>query len=658
MAPPELTAEMLLVLALLALAITLFATEVVRVDVAAVLVMTLLGLMIYIPQLEGLLQPDVLFSGFSSNAVVSIIAVMILGGGLDSTGVMNKVAGAIMRIGGKTERSIIALVAGAVGVTSSFMQNVGATALFLPVMSRISARTSIPLSRLLMPMGFCAILGGTMTMVASSPLIMLNDLLINANKSLPASQQMDTFNLFSVAPVGAVLLITGMLYFLIFGHVILPTIRPARATRGAGTLDYLKRIYGLDAAVREVSVQDGSPLVGRPIADVQFDFEVRIIATHYAGKTLVSPPVEAVIAAPAILAVIAQPEAFERFVKEAKVKPTRISEFEHNLAETEAGIAELVIPPDSSLIDQTVKEMRFRMTYGLSLLSIYRAGESIHSQLANIPFQAGDTLACHTRWENLAKLEHDRDLVIVSSEYPHEERRPHKIALALFFFGLSLFMILFTNISLPISLLTGAIGMIVTGVLTMDEAYHAVSWKTVFILAGLLPLGIAVENSGTANWIAQTVIIAMGEVSALTLQTAIAVLAAAFSLVMSNVGATVLLVPVAVNLRFGHRRGPRDVCVDRCGVDIELFPDTHAPGQCPADGPRWLPCRRFPARGRHHDHPVPGRVPADAERPVLITRIWLSVRVDICVEPEQVRRIVFLFNLHQARVVGPEIRIH
>ena len=548
MSPPELTVEMLLVLALLAFAITLFATEIVRVDVAAVLVMVLLGLLIYVPGLGTLLSPDVLFSGFSSNAVVSIIAVMILGGGLDRTGVMNKVAALIMRIGGQTERRILALVAGAVGVTSSFMQNIGATALFLPVMSRISARTDIPLSRLLMPMGFCAILGGTMTMVGSSPLIMLNDLIINANRSLPESQQMDTFGLFAVAPVGAILLICGLLYFVSIGHIVLPTVRPARSTRGAGTLDYLKRIYGLDAALHEVSVQDGSPLVGQAIRDVQTDYEVRIIASHYAGKTLVSPPVEAVIAAPAILAVIAQPEEFENFIANAQVKPTRISEFEHNLADTEAGIAELVVPPDSPVIGQTVRELRLRMTYGLSLLSIYRAGESIHTKLQTIPFQAGDTLACHTRWDNLANLEHNNDFVIVSSEFPHEDQRPQKVVLALSFFFLSLLLVLFTSIALPVALLAGAIGMIITNVLSMDEAYDAVSWKTVFILAGLLPLGIAVESSGTANWIAQTVVWSLGDVPAWTLQVAIAILATGFTLVMSNVGATVLLVPVAVNL--------------------------------------------------------------------------------------------------------------
>jgi len=135
----------------------------------------------------------------------SIIGVMILGGGLDKTGVMESVAWAILRYGGKTEKQIVSLISGTVAVVSSFMQNIGAAALYLPVVSRISSRTRLPMSRLVMPMGFCAILGGTMTMVASSPLIMLNDLIGNANRSLGADQAMQPFGLFSVTPVGVAL---------------------------------------------------------------------------------------------------------------------------------------------------------------------------------------------------------------------------------------------------------------------------------------------------------------------------------------------------------------------------------------------------------------------------------------------------------------------
>jgi len=160
---------------------------------------------------EGLVDFNRLFDGFSSNAVISIIAVMIIGAGLDKTGIMNIVARKMLNIGGSTEKRIIPMVSGTVGVVSGFMQNVGAAALFLPVVGRISTRLKIPMSRLLMLMGFCAILGGTVTMVGSSPLILLNDLIVNANAALPVDQQLDTFGLFSVTPIGIALIVSGIL---------------------------------------------------------------------------------------------------------------------------------------------------------------------------------------------------------------------------------------------------------------------------------------------------------------------------------------------------------------------------------------------------------------------------------------------------------------
>ncbi|NNF66617.1 MAG: SLC13 family permease [Gammaproteobacteria bacterium] len=554
---PVLTTEMAIVLSIVVFAVFLFVTELVRVDVAAILIMTLLGLLIYVPTLEGLLSPDILFAGLSSNAVVSIIAVMILGGGLDKTGVMERVAWAILHYGGKTETRVVTLVSTTVAIVSSFMQNIGATALFLPVVSKISTRTGLPMSRLVMPMGFCAILGGTMTMVASSPLIMLNDLLSNANRTLAPDQVMEPFHLFAVTPVGLALVASGLLYFLLFGRFLLPQGESRATTRGAGTIRFMRRVYGMDAAVREVEVPIGSPLVGRDIKSVQREFEVKIVASRYAGKVLVAPPVEAPIAAPATLAVIAPPEELKKFVVDGGLTVrSKLREFRHLLARSIAGVAELVVPPDSRLIGKTVRELRLRMTYGLSLLSIFRSGENIWNKLQDVPFQAGDTLICHTRWENLARLEKDRDFVVVTSDYPREEQHPYKVALAITFFVLSLGMVLFTNIMLPIALMTGAVGMIVFGVLSMDEAYRAVSWKTVFLLAGLLPLGHAVETSGTANYVAQHLLFQLGEVPGWVLQAMVAVLAAIFTLVMSNVGATVLLVPFAINLALASGADP------------------------------------------------------------------------------------------------------
>ena len=228
---------------------------------------------------EGLVDSKHLFNGFSSNAVMSIIAVMVIGAGLDKTGLMTKVAAFILQIGGTTETRIIPIISGTVAFISSFMQNVGATALFLPVVSRISARSGLPMSRLLMPMGFCAILGGTVTMVGSSPLILLNDLIITSNVTLAADLQMAQWSLFSVTPIGVSLVITGILYFVIMGKYVLPKSSGEGSSAG-NTVDYFKDIYGINYELYEVVVPADSSLVGKSIDTIEHTARLRVIAAH------------------------------------------------------------------------------------------------------------------------------------------------------------------------------------------------------------------------------------------------------------------------------------------------------------------------------------------------------------------------------------------
>jgi di/tricarboxylate transporter len=505
-----------------------------------------------------------LFDGFASNAVISIIAVMIIGAGLDKTGIMSQVAGFIMRIGGSTEARIIPLISGTVGVISSFMQNVGAAALFLPVVSRISARTGLPMSRLLMPMGFCAILGGTVTMVGSSPLILLNDLILTSNKTLPDGvEPMGTFGLFAVTPIGLVLLASGIVYFVLFGRLVLPA-RGTDKVEAKDPMAYYGETYGFsDFQVREVRVGADSRLVGTSVDDMERRWNLRVVAVDKGdGVRLGASGVDRSIGIEAgtVLGLLGAQQKFDAFVGETGVaqKP-RVETFSDALSATKAGIAEIVIPPGSGLLGKSARDVWMRKVYGLSLLAIRRGDDTLTfatGGVRDMPFKPGDTLVVHTTWVDLARLEHDRDFVVVTTEYPHEELRPHKVPMALLFFAITLGLVLFTDLMLSVALLTGAIGMILSGVLSIDEAYESVSWKTVFLLASLIPLGLAVESSGTAAWIAEQTLAALGDVPIWVIQAALAVLATFFTLVMSNVGATVLLVPLAVNMALGAGASP------------------------------------------------------------------------------------------------------
>ena len=557
--PIELTTEMIVVLAVLAITVVLFVTELFRIDLTAILVMIALGILSQVPGLDNLADPSRLFEGFSSNAVISIIAVMIIGAGLDKTGLMSKVASTILRYGGKTEVRIIPIISGTVGIISSFMQNVGAAALFLPVVSRISVRTELPLSRLLMPMGFCAILGGTVTMVGSSPLILLNDLIVSSNDTLPDERKMETFSLFSVTPVGLCLVLTGILYFMLLGRWVLP----AHGTKDEGSSgqsvrDYLKKLYGLKSDLVEVVVPEGSILRGQTFADIMLAHNLYIVGSYHRGQRWFTPVLTTQVEDPCRLTILGRRKVIQAVADDygLRVLP-ELDIFAEAYAPTVAGVAEVVIPPGSDLIGKSARDVVMRKTYGLGLLAIHRGGETLSlvetegheaTNISREPLRAGDTLVAFTAWDNLARLTKDRDFVVVTSNFPMEELRPHKVAWALLFFVVAVALILFSDLRLSLALLIGAGGMIATNVLRIDEAYEAVSWPTVFLLASLIPLGQAVQNTGTAAWIAQQILELLNDWPIWGLQAGVAVLATVFTLVMSNVGATVLLVPLAVSI--------------------------------------------------------------------------------------------------------------
>jgi di/tricarboxylate transporter len=538
-----LSGDMILVLMLLGLTVSLFVFEIVRVDIAAICIMVLVGLL-------GLVPGEQLFSGFASNAVISIIAVMIIGAGLDRTGVMNVVAGFIVKIGGRSESRIMSMVSSTVGVSSGFMQNTGATALFLPVVSRISARLDLPLPRLLMPMGFCAIVGGTITMVGSSPLILLNDLILTSNRSLPpGAEAMRPFELFDVTLVGLALLVAALGYFLLIGKHLLPTVETKRPASPGRTMNYFAEVYGIEGEFYEMLVTVDSPLVGMRIAEAEsLEGAPLMLAIQSTDKPRLAPPADEMIWVGTVLGVMGTRKQVGEFAlaNNLRLQP-RLRTFGNLFNPTRAGISEVVIPPGSKLVGKTIAEARLRSRFGISVLAINRRNEIISQDLREVELQVGDCLVSHSTWRDLATVARDKDF-IVATDIPKEEQRPQKVVHALSFFALSMFLIIFTDFQLSIALLAGAVGMILSGVLSMDEAYQSVSWKTVFLMASLIPLGIAMEVTGTAPWLAQQALGLLGEVPDIVVQAMLAVLATIFTLVMSNVGATVLLVPIAINI--------------------------------------------------------------------------------------------------------------
>ena len=551
-----LTNEIIAVLGILVFAIVLFVFEIVRVDVTALLVLVILGLSSIIPDYSGLIPTYQLFDGFSSNAVMSIIAVMIIGAGLDKTGVMGIMAAQILKRAGTTESKITITLSVCVAYISSFMQNIGAAALFLPVASRISRRTAIPLSRLLMPMGFCAILGGTMTMVGSSPLILLNDLLESANLHLPDNAiPMEKFGLFAVTPIGICLVFTGVLYFRFFGDKVLPISEKKLLT--TENLQHYRDVYGIDGRIFEVTVDEGSLLAGLAFGQIQANGRSGWILGIKNGDNIeIIPSQEITIHVGSVLAIMGSRQEIQSYADEnhLTVNPY-LNHFAEALNPTTAGIAEIVIPPDSDLIGKTISESDIRRKFGMRILAVYRIDQVIDDELSGLKLQSGDTLVVHSRWQDMIKVAKDKRFAVVT-DFPKEEFRTNKLRNASVSFTLALGLVLFSDLPLALALMVGAVGMVIGRVLNIDEAYNAVSWQTVFLLACLIPLGVAMQQSGAAAWLASYAILFMDGLPVWVIQLFLAIIATVFTLVMSNVGATVLLVPLAIQIAIGVGADP------------------------------------------------------------------------------------------------------
>ncbi|MFW5490264.1 MAG: SLC13 family permease [Desulfovibrio sp.] len=539
------TPEIITVMAVLLFAVLLFIFEWVRVDVVGIIMMVILPLL-------GLVTPKQAISGLSSNAVVSIIAVIIIGAGLDKTGVMNSLARVILRFSGKSESRIMTLISGTVAIISGFMQNIGAAALFLPAAKRIGNQTGVPVGRLLMPMGFCAIIGGCLTLVGSSPLILLNDLMV------VGGTHYEPFGLFSVTPVGLVLVAAALTYFIIFGRFILPN--RAEDENSGPMSSVLAHTYSNVGSMFELHVptnwERSDPLHALELRPIYFCTLVAI--ARDGGKVhIFAPESDETIMAGDHLVVVGPEEFVEHLAEDMgwALQP-ELTTFAEELSPNNAGIMEGLVTPRSELVDTTLGELRIRKRFQVSPLAIFRGDKIFVSGLSDIVIRSGDALLLHGRWEMFHMLKGLPDLVFTES-VKGELLRTEKAKVALMWLAISLVMILGFHVQLSIALLTGALGMVLTKVLTIDEAYQSVDWMTVFLLGGLIPLGMAFENTGAAKFIADTIMAALGTPSPVLLLTVIGILTSFFTLVASNVGATVLLVPLSMNMAINAGVDPR-----------------------------------------------------------------------------------------------------
>ncbi|MDH7592864.1 MAG: SLC13 family permease [Methanomicrobiales archaeon] len=548
--------SIILVLLIIAMTLILFVSDRIRIDVVAILATLALAWL-------GLVTPAEALSGFASNAVVAMAAVMILGHGIERTGIATWIANSIVRYTGNEETRVVAFTSLTAGLLSSVLQNIGAAALFLPAMRRLSRRTRTPVSRLIMPIGFATILGGCITMIGSGPLIVLNDLLRTADAA--------PFSIFDVTPVGIPLLVAGVLLFALAKEYLLPL--GGWGEEGATVAE----IWRIDQPIRSCIVPPSSSLAGKTREDAYFKFRygLDLLAIWSLDEISIAPSRGTRLEAGQELAFIGSEEDFARFIRETGcISSGDRSRLKEILEGEGYGFAELVVRPRASIVGRTPREISFRQTFSVEPIVHVRGETETRADFSHIPLAAGDVIVAFGSWENLRLLANHRDLLLVTQPVG-EIVRHGKAYLAILLFAASI-ALTFAGVPISLALLTGAAGMIVTGVLTIEDAYHAIDWKSIVLIAGLLPLGIAMEKSGAAVLLAVALAGALEGAHPLVVFFSFAIITTALTLVISNVAATVLLVPLAMLTGAGLGTDPRALAllVGVCASNSFILP-TH-----------------------------------------------------------------------------------
>jgi di/tricarboxylate transporter len=525
--------EIIIVLTIMSFTIFMLVTEIVRIDVTALITMLALSW-------TGILTTGEALAGFSSNAVVAMIAVMILGEGVARTGMMSRFSKWLLKRVGSKKSSVLGSLSLSVGTLSGVIQNIGAAALFLPSIMDIARRIKVSASVLIMPIGFAAIIGGTLTMVGSGHLILTNDLLLNAD--------LEPYGLFAVTPVGVALLVAAVLFFVLLGKYFLPQ-ESSDGVISQTEQEKIIEAFSLKKDIRYFRVEDDSLLKEKTIEQtgIWSRYGVNILALKDAKEVKYGPWRETVLDAGDVMALYGDSERIDRFVEENKLTETEDHEIFEGIDDPEeSGFVEVIVPPRSDLVGQTIRQFSLRKRYAVEPIMLFSEGERVGDDFSDHEIRGGDTFIIYGPWRNIQQLQ-NTDPFVVATEVSADVKDKSKTWQAAGSFLLAIVLAM-SGFSISISFLTGAILMVLLNVLSIQDAYKSIEWKVVFLLVGLIPLGTAMQNSGTAQFLAENVMSLIEGSSLLVLLFTVAILSTGFSLVMSNVGAVVVLAPLVVGI--------------------------------------------------------------------------------------------------------------
>lgn len=545
-------------LLILAGATLLLFTEWVRIDITAILIIVALGL-------TGVLAPEGALSGFSSEPAIILAAMFVLSGALFHTGMSERLGNRIRKLAGNSYWRIILVVMPSVALLSAFTGHVALTAIMLPIILTISRESGVAPSRLLIPMAFAASLGTAIALIGAPAFLVANGLLRQAGEA--------PLGIFSIAPIGLALALTGTVFFLLAGRFLLPNRKGDDSS-----VDHFR----LEGYYTELVLLPDSPLLGKTIQDLEeqqgVDFKVsawyrngRPRNKPYGTKKTQAGDVLVIRTSPDKLATIDQERgiALQPLEKYRETLPSS-SDGENDKEELSSRLVQSVVAPRSELIGKTIGKIDFLETYGVVVVGVWRRKGWLRTELSRVKLREGDVLVMTGETEAIRRISEDRSFLMLVP-FRGQPKPFHKARLAGVIMVLAVALAAFSVVPVEIAFLTGAVVMILSGCISTTQAYQSIDTRIFVFIAGAIPLGLAMQETGTADLLAGWLegLVASWGIHWILL--ALFIVTGLLTQVMSDAGTTALFGPIALALAQGLELPPEPFVVTVAMAAVTSF---------------------------------------------------------------------------------------
>jgi di/tricarboxylate transporter len=535
------TGEILFVFGLLLVTILLFVSGFWRLDVVAIMVILTL-------MLSGLLSPGDALAGFGDPVVLLIAGLFVVGEGLFRTGVAYRIGNWLMGVAGTSENRLLILLMLVVAGLSAFMSSTGAVAIFIPVALNLAAKADVSPSRLLMPMAFASLIGGMLTLIGTPPNLVVSTQLTR--------EGLDSFGFFDFTPIGILVLAVAIGYILVVGSRSLPGETGVDgAIHDRLSLRDLAEVYDLIGQLNRLRIWTGSPLEGKTVsqAKLRTRYGVTVLGLERLrrrARAVTPVEIQTEFQAGDIIYVAGTAPQVDKLAEAEGVEQLGVESGQVQIAAQEVGLVEVLLAPRSALIGKTLSAARFRERYGLTVLGILRDGQPLQGNLVETVLGFGDSILMGGGWTQIELLQGEqKDFFVLNLPREMDEVAPERAragwALAIVV-GM-IFLMAFKMTPSVTAVLLAALAMVLTGCVSMKDAYASINWESLVLIAGMLPMATVLEKTGGVELIADGLADSLGDMGSLALMAGLFVITSVFSQVISNTATTVLLAPIAVS---------------------------------------------------------------------------------------------------------------